>query len=495
MSKLASSLWWDRAHKRWTAKYRGKSFSISCRQLREQGFDATDSQNGSEKAARQWWEKRRHDIDAERIDAQGIPQAVQHALSQAARCRLLGDECGADFWRLFANGLADRISKPANVSPEMLFNVEDGRFDGDAVATISPVVVHARSQLRAMLDADKQNAMRLAERHEIPVSHATETPPAEATVTWNMALERYIGRKQDRGLSKQREDDLRRSLGWFVRFVGEDTPVSKFGEGHVSGYFDHVKALAKRKNDPGRRGEWSNNYRKSLYDRARQFIAWCHKQDFLPKLPKNLDELTLSQEVHAVEVFAVDEVKLTLAHASGRHRLYLLLMLNCGMTQKDIADLRHQEIDWQAGRITRKRSKTQKHEGAPVVSYLLWSETRQLLSQFRSNDPQLVLVNRDGKALRQDSLTGGKYQKRDSIRAYFRKLAARINLPPSKTLKHFRKTGASLLADQFGERIAEHYLAHSAKTIAQRHYLQLDQTKFDAAILWLGTTLGIVKPE
>jgi len=63
----------------------------------------------------------------------------------------------------------------------------------------------------------------------------------------------------------------------------------------------------------------------------------------------------------------------------GRTRLYILLMLNTGCTQVDISELKQSEVDWQRGRITRKRSKTAKHESAPVVEYPLWQETFVLI--------------------------------------------------------------------------------------------------------------------
>lgn len=501
--KQASSLWWDAKNLRWLVKYRGRSYSISCKGLREQGYVAEDGQRSSANAAKRWWEKRRQDIDAEqttahnaahnaRLESQGIGRAIEHAILQAARCRNLNDSNGADFWKSFAAGLASRTAPSEHLSEDLIFDSETGRFDVQAVAAVSSVASQARAQAHAILFEDMANAKLVAEKHSIPVLALEHTPTAEKPVTWSEALDRYLGRKRDRGLSKQREDDLRRSLKWFTGYVGSDSDVSKLTESNVSGYFDHVIMLAKRKDDPGRRGVWSNNYRKSLYERARQFVAWCHKQDYLTKLPKNLDELTLSQELRAVEIFTIEEVKHVLNHVEGRHRLYLLLMLNTGATQIDVANLKHSEIDLAAGRIVRRRSKTAKHQGAPTISYLLWEETAKLLREFRSDHAELALVNRDGVALRSDTLINGKYTKRDSIRAYFRKLAVRIELPANKTLKHFRKTGASLLADQFGERLAEHYLAHAGHTIAQKHYLQMDQAKFDAALSWLGRELGII---
>ena len=58
-------------------------------------------------------------------------------------------------------------------------------------------------------------------------------------------------------------------------------------------------------------------------------------------------------------------------------------MLNCGMYQNDIAELRQEEVNWKKGTITRARSKTRERNG-PVVTYKLWPETLCLLKKHRA---------------------------------------------------------------------------------------------------------------
>ena len=65
---------------------------------------------------------------------------------------------------------------------------------------------------------------------------------------------------------------------------------------------------------------------------------------------------------------------------SDKTKLYLLLMLNCGMYQNDIAELLDEEVNWKNGTITRARSKTRDRNG-PVVTYKLWPETFALLKK------------------------------------------------------------------------------------------------------------------
>ena len=84
-------------------------------------------------------------------------------------------------------------------------------------------------------------------------------------------------------------------------------------------------------------------------------------------------------------------IKTLLAGATDRDKLYLLLMMNCGFTQVDIANLKQDEVDFKAGTITRKRSKTQDYDKVPTVRYPLWKTTLALLKVFHDQKGDLVL--------------------------------------------------------------------------------------------------------
>ncbi len=66
-----------------------------------------------------------------------------------------------------------------------------------------------------------------------------------------------------------------------------------------------------------------------------------------------------------IETFTAEEVRGLLAACDGfseRTKLYLLLMLNCGMYQNDIAELHADEVNWSKGTLTRARSKTRERQ-------------------------------------------------------------------------------------------------------------------------------------
>jgi hypothetical protein len=72
----------------------------------------------------------------------------------------------------------------------------------------------------------------------------------------------------------------------------------------------------------------------------------------------------------------VEEVEAMYAKATDRMKLYMLLALNGGFTQIDIATLTHGMIDWRTGIISRDRNKTSVPQGCK-----LWPNTLALLKQ------------------------------------------------------------------------------------------------------------------
>lgn len=101
-------------------------------------------------------------------------------------------------------------------------------------------------------------------------------------------------------------------------------------------------------------------------------------------------------------------------------------MLNCGFTQIDISDLHPSEVDWEVGRIIRKRSKTNHHKNVPTVSYKLWDMTWKLLQEHGSRSGDRVLTTRQGKPWVEDGLkANGKRTKRDGINSNYRHLNTR----------------------------------------------------------------------
>jgi integrase len=226
---------------------------------------------------------------------------------------------------------------------------------------------------------------------------------------------------------------------------------------------------------------------------VKQFVKWCYQTDSLDKLPRNFDsaDLRITVEVKTISTLDVAEYRKLFDGTAERTKLYFLLMLNCGFTQVDIADLLKDEVDLKAGVITRKRSKTASHENVPEVKYKLWPLTLALLDKFQSNDATLFLTNDNGSPLKTESIEGGKYKKADNIRSAYSRVCTRLKIP-ARPLKLIRKTGASAIGDnpEFAD-LAELYLGHAPRTIAQRHYVKPSMNRLADATDYLAELFDI----
>lgn len=290
-------------------------------------------------------------------------------------------------------------------------------------------------------------------------------------------------------ISAGRYDPLRTHLEHFRAWLGADLPLSSITSKILLDY--HAVLL---QGTAGTEKKWSADYAKDRMNAVKQFVRWLWRIEAIQELPRVLLDrkaLRISKKVGTPPVFTIVEVKKLLGSATPRSKLYLLLMLNTGMTQKDISDLRQSEVDWKSGKITRRRSKTAKHDTVPVVSYKLWGETFRLLKQERSNDAEVVLTNTGGGRLKVEELDGqGKLRKIDNVSTAFNRLkrAAKISMP----LKAFRKTSATLLRGEKGfNGVEDLFLGHAPRTMSDRHYAQVPQALLDEAVAWLGKQYGV----
>jgi integrase len=167
-------------------------------------------------------------------------------------------------------------------------------------------------------------------------------------------------------------------------------------------------------------------------------------------------------------------------------------MLNCGFYQNDVAELSVREVDFEAGTITRPRSKT---PDGPVVVYKLWPVTLDLLTTIGDRKskvdgprgPRILISNRDTPLVedRFDEKKDGKFKHKDLVRDSVVALCEYLGCE-KRPLKLLRKTSATLLADHRSyKNYVPVYLGHVPTTMADRHYAKYSQREFDEAIEWL----------
>ncbi|MEZ5939741.1 MAG: hypothetical protein R3C18_00005, partial [Planctomycetaceae bacterium] len=191
----------------------------------------------------------------------------------------------------------------------------------------------------------------------------------------------------------------------------------------------------------------------------------------------------------------------TLAEVPEDFQLFILLMLNCGFTNSDVAALLKMEVRLDEGRIIRQRSKTRRHANPPLVNYKLWPTTHQLLQKHWSEHPMFALTNRKGNPLGVSKLVTRNGETKETV---WTSIGRRYGLMktkepskktdkkplPDKQLKFLRKTGSTKIKSQKQFRLLDSlYLGHSWATVADKHYNAFDGEPYqplDEAIDWLG---------
>lgn len=149
--------------------------------------------------------------------------------------------------------------------------------------------------------------------------------------------------------------------------------------------------------------------------------------------------------------------------------LLILLGLNCGYTQIDVATLAHDMLDFDRGLIVRDRHKT----GQPQ-EHKLWKSTLRLLRQHMtdSSDSSLCLLGKNKTRLVREVINSdGTPYRVDSIACAFSRNRAKCIITDRRGFAVLRKTGADAIAKQYQEMpwLVDLYLAHAEKKM-KRYY-------------------------
>ncbi|QDU55618.1 hypothetical protein [Aeoliella mucimassa] len=210
---------------------------------------------------------------------------------------------------------------------------------------------------------------------------------------------------------------------------------------------------------------------KKRLDTVRKWLKWLVDQNILDDLPKDLSSYSRVKRDKPKPLFwTTEEIKLLLSKASQRTRLYIMLGLNLGYTQRDIATLEANMIAWQTGIVTRDRQKS----GVPSKAKL-WPSTLELMQKHRSHKSSgPLLLDRNGMSLYRENINdNGKLVTNDCVSFAFNRLKAtkKAGLKNDKRgFKHFRKSAANEI-ERVRPDLTELFLAHAEKGM-KRHYVQ-----------------------
>lgn len=305
-------------------------------------------------------------------------------------------------------------------------------------------------------------------------------------------IDEFVSLKKSSAASKQIKPTTYKAdsdrLKHFKTYAGT-MDATKITEQTISGFHNHLLAMIGKNEMKPQQG-------KNLLDKAKTFIRWLWTQRILADLPRNLDSLKIKVRETKIETFTEEEIRILVQHASPKTKLYILLMLNCGMQHMDIAELHQSEFDGK-NRITRKRTKTRdSSDKVPVVSWKLWDETAKLLREQKSNDKVRVFINENGNPVyRKDLKEGGNVGNTNNIAKGWERLIKKLKnqklLTTTKPMILLRKTGPSKLEEHesYG-RFAQYFLGQAPQSLAERRYAEPSKEQFDKAVKWLGEQYG-----
>ncbi len=482
---------WNTRQKRWFKKANGKQYSRSVKQLEDEFPDLVmgESKEGSYRAANEWWLAKESQLKAQdNIDSIAWGTVLRSwvlPLREHARvCRR------PELWHM-ANTTALLIQDNIDAGRPCPSDLYDVGIDDDQ-PRIEALDIPQKPQRAADVMVAEQEAdlvrvnraieQALPNRKMITPWHDPSAVPKsdgslESTITQFSTYQQREFHREEK--SAGRVGAIRAHLKHFQTGVAI-VDVADIDARVLLEYHEVLKTAVFN-------GNMSAHYGRDILSTCKRFTRWCWQMGMLDELPKNIDQLRIEVVTTEVETFDLDELRQIYDSAAGRTQLYLLLMMNCGMQQQDIADLRLDQVDWQDGRIVRKRSKTAKHDRVPVVSYKLWPRTLDLLRQHRSQSAEVLIVNGNGEPLKMEGIRDdGRVHKTDNIRSAYYRVTRKLKIERPKPLKLIRKTSASLLANRFGRDVAKLFLGHAPADVADQSYLKPARNALDAALDWLG---------
>jgi len=417
---------WEPRHTRWWKVIQGKRYVVSCRQLKKLSYlpiGSPDTKEHSRDAANRWLSDQ---LKVSQEESTRFGDVIAEMKQRKA-------------W-LLSQGYKDH-AKGYDKTIEMIRDME-------ADETLHPSIARALVEPKQDVWADR-------------ISRMKQVPTDRTVGYWiDQFLALRMTEVQAKELSQAAYDQCQYALNAFKEWLGKDTSVDRINSEQWVSWYKHVQLLGK--------ASWT---KKKLFSYPKSFTGWLIEQGLIPPFESlHAKRYKFSIERKEEEPLPVERVKEILGKAQGMLRLHLLLMLNCGFSQKDISDLTPSE--YADGRITRARSKTKKR-GTRVVTWKLWDSTRELLDQFKQPAGDRLLLTSNGT-------TWVGEGRRDGINSLYR------HLKFHESLKQFRSTSGNMIQKQFNKDLADHFLGHKQKSV-ESAYFSRDQQELDQAVAWLAT--------
>ena len=267
-------------------------------------------------------------------------------------------------------------------------------------------------------------------------------------------------------------------------------------------------------------GTYSRHTIRLILARAKEFIHWLYNKDALKELPRNISDLSMKSmpkrtnipqlvnpyydkiDIHKIiDHYLTDNVYRP--GIKSRTLCFLLLALNLGGTQRDIATLCLEDIDFERKLVTRLRKKT-----GISSSHRLWGITIRLMKLcyperkvLDENNKQLFFYNtRSNKPLYKDPLKNPQYISGFFVFDEILKRTFPNERPEYKrSFKSLRKSCATMFQLVPGIdnplEIGQRFLAHKPDTMIELSYYTFIQERLHNALDKMEEYLELDKNE
>jgi integrase len=472
---------WIEERRAWTAKYKKRKYTVSCKQLQEAGWLVRDcTKEGSRTAAAGWWKEKRRQLDNEAAAARQ-QQISPSTPAQRMALNFLGKPTSE--WE---SEVADELANTGDIkTAREVFDFLAEMVRAELVST-GKMPETVRQHMPAQEVEELERAARVLRQERI------ET---DKTVGGQVKrfLEDELVRVRAGQLSAKKYSEKEHLLGVFVEHLTPDKEVKEINEEAVRRWALHCQGRMKAAG-----GTWGKYRAQDAFRYGKEFITWAAEYKLCP-LPANIhrrfrfeeEVADLDKKRHTPEEFAR-----MIERADGKLRLFILLAANCGFTQVDISDLKQGEVNWVAGTITRRRSKTKRRASTPVVTWPLWPETIELLRQYNSQQERVLLTQTGEPYVEVWLDQDGEKHEKDEIKNLYYGFLSRNRLDLKKGFRGIRKMSSTIVEDMTGsEAMSTYFLGQSPKNIKNRHYVTPTQDKFNKVVMDLGRRLGQVPAE
>ena len=291
---------WEKARSRWRKMYKGKVYTVTPETL---GVPAT--KDSSYQAANAWWEAKLNEFENQpntRFDTY---------------IRQLEEAKAAE--EFLPEGYDPIIASIRSMAKDDTVTEED----------VKPLVTVSSSDLM----------------FGVMLNKISKKPVTSKDLTIGLWIDNFLALRMDevngKELSVSQFDVIRLCLDNFKKWVGDDSTILKINPELWVRWYRHLL-------------NWdiSTEYKKKNLVNVRNFASWLVEQGLIPPFESLFARrYKFANDKKEVQPLAKNKVKEIIEKSKGRLRLALLLMVNTGMTQIDISNLRRAEyID---GRIER----------------------------------------------------------------------------------------------------------------------------------------------